>query len=606
MPKILNFVKMKFNFKFLSSQLLVLKKIKIILSLKERRKGYFFIVLMFFGMILETLGIGLIAPVIQVMSDPKILDTNNYLTGVVDFLNITNYKSLIVTFTVGLVVVYVVKNSFLMYFSWFKINYLATLRMNLSNRLFEIYLSKPYAFHLDRNSGQLIQNVATEVAIFNGRCLNSIVIIFTESLVLFGIITLLFILEPYGTLIVVSVLVIFTKLILSFTKKIIKKWGKERQFHDGKKIQHLQQGLAGVKDVLLLGREEYFLNQFKSHNLLSTKPELKQAFLQDIPRLWFEVLAVLGMSFMILIMTLQGKEVSTILAILGVFAAASFRLMPSITRILAAIQSFRYSLPVLDALHEEFNYKAEKNKFISSYNTVNLTNFKNEIAFKNVTFTYGNTADSSLSSISLKIARGQSIGIMGPSGSGKSTLVDILLGLLKPDLGGIFIDNQDIYSNIRSWQDQVGYVPQSIYLIDSSLRNNIAFGIAEDEIDEEMIEYAIKAAHLSDFVSGLPNGLDTYVGERGVRLSGGQRQRIGIARALYPDPSVLVLDEASSSLDNSTEKQIMHTVDQLHLQKTIIIIAHRLSTLENCDWIYKLEKGKIVEEGKPEKLLQKD
>jgi ABC-type multidrug transport system fused ATPase/permease subunit len=596
---------MKFLNKVFFSRLIFFKKIQLILSKKEKTKGLFFVVLMFLGMMLETLGIGLIAPVIQVMSDSEILETDNYMTGIIKFLGISNYDSLIITFTVGLVLIYLIKNLFLMYFSWFKINYLAALRMNLSNRLFNIYLSKPYAFHLDRNSGQLIQNISLEVTIFTGRCLNSIVIIFTESLVLMGIIALLFYLEPYGALIVVTALGIITKLILSFTKKMIKDWAKQRQFHDGKKIQHLQQGLAGVKDVLLLGREDYFLNQFKLHNLQSNLPERKQSFLEDIPRLWFEVLAVLGMTSMILIMTLQGKEITTILAILGVFAAASFRLMPSITRILAAIQAFRFSLPVLDTLHHEFDSELQENKRSNGNKLFNLSKLSKEIEISNITFAYKDSLEPSLSNVNLKIKRGQSIGIIGPSGSGKSTLVDILLGLLKPNVGHIYVDKEDIYGDIRSWQDQVGYVPQSIYLIDSSLRKNIAFGIAEDEIDESRIEYAIHAAHLTDFVNNLPDGLDTYVGERGVRLSGGQRQRIGIARALYPDPSIIVLDEASSSLDNATEKQIMHTVEQLHLQKTIIIIAHRLSTIENCDWIFKLDRGKIIDEGKPDQLLNK-
>jgi ATP-binding cassette, subfamily B, bacterial PglK len=603
MLKILNSLKIMFVPKNLITKFFVFKKIISILSVKDRKKGIFFMILMFFGMVLETLGIGLIAPFIQVMSNPEILKSNNYMAGFGEFLNITNYRSFVFICSLGLVLIYILKNSFLMYFSWYKINFLAKLKMSLSNRLFKIYLDKPYAFHLDRNSGQLIQNIATEVTIFSGRCLNSIVVISTESIVLIGILALLFYLEPYGAGIIACFLFIIVKLILFYTKKRIRKWAKERQFHDGKKIQHLQQGLAGVKDALLLGREKFFLNKYKDHNLRSNKPERYQAFIEDIPRLWFEVLAIFGMASMILIMSLQRKDILTILALLGVFAAAAFRLMPSITRILAAIQALRYTLPIVEVLYEEFNNISEKSSPKSINKAFNLSKLKDNITLSDVTFTYTNSFEPSLSNISLKISRGQSIGVMGPSGSGKSTLVDILLGLLKPDHGVIKIDNQDIYNNLRSWQDQVGYVPQSIYLVDSSLRSNIAFGIRTNEIDEAMVEYAVNAAHLSDFVKGLPEGLDTYVGERGVRLSGGQRQRIGIARALYNNPDVLVLDEASSSLDNDTESQIMLTVDQLHLEKTIVIVAHRLSTLENCDWIYKLEKGKIVAEGPPEKLL---
>ena len=597
---------MKKNYlgKTLSSQIIVFKKIKLILTLRERSKGYIFLILMIIGMFFETLGIGLIAPLIQVISDPKILSSSSYLSVIIDFLNIDNYKTLVITFAIGIIAIYIIKNAFLVYFSWYKINYLATLRMNLSNRLFKIYLSKPYSFHLEHNSGQLIQNIATEVTIFTGRFLTPILVIFTESLIVIGIISLLFFLQPIGTLIVIVLLSVIATIILSLTRKHIQRWGKERQYHDGKKIQHLQQGLGGIKDALLLGRTEYFLNRYKSHNLLSTQPDQKQAFLQEIPRLWIEVLAILGLSSMVMIMIAQNKEVTTIIAILGVFGAAAFRLMPSVTRIIAAIQSLRYSGAVLDALYKEFSHIEHSNINISKSQTSNFTKLVSEINISNVTFTYENVAKPSLSDVSIKIPIGKSIGLIGTSGSGKSTLVDILLGLLKPDFGNIKVDGQDINSNIRSWQNQVGYVPQSIYLVDSSLRNNIAYGVLENEIDDRMIERVIRSAHLSDFVKSLPEGLDTFVGERGVRLSGGQKQRIGIARALYSDPEVIVLDEASSSLDNNTEQQIMHTVDQLHNEKTIIIVAHRLSTLEHCDWIYRLENGRIVEEGGPSTMLK--
>jgi ATP-binding cassette, subfamily B, bacterial PglK len=587
----------------LSYQFLIFKKIKLILTKKEMNKGYIFLVLMIFGMIFETLGIGLIAPMIKVISDPKILINDNYLSSMIQFLKITNITALIFTFSILLVIIYLIKNAFLAYFAWYKIHFIATLRMDIANRLFQIYLSKPYAFHLNRNSGQLIQNISTEVTIFTGRFLNPIVVIFTESLVFIGIVILLFFIEPLGALIVIISLGVITKLILAFTARHIKKWGKERQYHDGQRMQHLQQGLGGVKDVLLLGREDYFLNHYKSHNLYSTRPDRKQSFLQDIPRLWFEVLAILSMTSMIVIMTLDGRDMQSILSVVGVFAAAAFRLMPSITRILAGIQSLRYSSPVLDVLYEEFNYKAENMNYNILKNSLNLPKFHDEISISNLTFTYQNANKPSISNISLTIPHGSSIGIIGESGSGKSTLVDILLGLLQPDNGKIIVDNQNIDENIRSWQNQIGYVPQSIFLTDNSLRNNIAFGVADENIDHKMIDQAIIASHLSDFVGNLPEGLDTFVGERGVRLSGGQKQRIGIARALYADPDILVLDEASSSLDTKTEKQIMLTVEQLQLQKTIIIIAHRLSTIEKCDWIYRLENGKLVEQGKPSEII---
>tara|TARA_B110000008_G_C16964278_1_gene561338 strand:+ start:607 stop:2406 length:1800 start_codon:yes stop_codon:yes gene_type:complete len=599
-------MKKNYIFKILSSKMLVFKKINFILTPKEASRGFIFLFLMIIGMIFETLGIGMIAPLIHVISDPTVLSSNSDFSVIINFLNIESYRSLVITFSIGIVGIYIIKNCFLVYFSWYKIQYLTSLRMNLGNRIFKIYLSKPYSFHLAHNSGQLIQNVSTEVSIFTGRFLAPSLVIFTESLIVIGIISLLLFLEPLGTIILIIFLGLIAKLILSATRKHIQKWGKERQYHDGKKIQHLQQGLGGIKDALLLGRIQFFLNRYKSHNLLSTKPDQKQSFLQEIPRLWIEVLAILGFSAMALVMVIQDNNATKIISILGVFGAAAFRLMPSVTRIIASIQSLRYSGMVLDSLYKEFSHAdmVDINNSKDYSHTNNFTKLSSEINISNITFKYEGADRPSLLNVSLKIPIGKSIGLMGSSGSGKSTLVDILLGLLKPDSGNIMVDGQNINVNTRSWQNQVGYVPQSIYLIDSSLRNNIAYGVEEDSIDDRMIERVIKSAHLSDFVESLPEGINTYVGERGVRLSGGQKQRIGIARALYSDPDIIVLDEASSSLDNKTEKQIMNTVDELHLHKTILIVAHRLTTIEKCDWIYKLENGKIVEEGEPSSMLK--
>jgi ATP-binding cassette, subfamily B, bacterial PglK len=583
-----------------------LRKINSILLARERNKGYIFIAYMFISMFLETLGIGLIAPLIKAISDPNILISNNYLSGIIQLLEIDNFKSLILTFSFGLVIIYLFKNAFLTYFTWFKLNYLSNLRMNLSNRLLKVYLTQPYTFHLQNNSGQLIQNTLSEVTVFTGRLLGPMVVILTESLVLFGIAILLFFIEPIGASFVILLIGFVAKLMLLITRKRIIRWGKERQYHDGKKIQHLQQGLGGVKDALILGKIQYFLDQFKIHNLLSRRPDQKQAFVQEIPRFFFEVLAVIGLVMIIIIMSFQEKEFSSILATLGIFGAAAFRIMPSITRIIAAIQSVRYGYPVLEKLYCEFKLK-ESSYLIDSRVTIdNFAEQGKELIFDNVTFSYPNSSQPSLKNASLSIMHGDCIGIVGASGAGKSTLVDILLGLLKSDDGKVLVNHKDIHKSLSSWQSQIGYVPQFIYLTDDTLRKNIAFGVAEDMIDNDSIDKAINAAQLSDFIKELPYGVNTKVGERGTRLSGGQRQRIGIARALYNNPNIIVFDEATSSLDYSTEKRIMETVYELNKYKTIIIIAHRLSTLEYCDRIYRLESGIVTEETDLDKLLNQN
>jgi ATP-binding cassette, subfamily B, bacterial PglK len=589
---------------FFSSKLKIIKKIKALLSLAERRDTIIFFLLMLVAMLLETFSIGLIVPLIKVLSDPEVISSTNYLSGAINFLGIENYRLLVISVSVALVLAFLIKNLYLAFFIWFKVRFISNLRMNLSNRLFQTYLSQPYTFHLQRNSGQLLQNISTEVLIFTGRLLTPMAVLMSELLVLIGLVILLLIVEPAGALIIMTTFSIIGWLIISLTRPHIKRWGKLRQFHDGKRIQHLQQGLGGVKVALMLQKTDYFLGQYQYHNSQSTYAGKRQGFFSEILRTWFEVLAVIGVAIMILLLTIQDHKVSTVFVVLGVFAAAAFRIMPSVTRIIAAIQSIRYSMPVLNRLHEEFKIK-ESSYYRASFkdDKKKRSNFSDKLIFNNVSFSYPETNKPSLNDVTIKIKHGECIGIIGSSGAGKTTLVDILLGLIQPDSGKISIDGNDISDSVSNWQRQIGYVPESIFLIDDSLRKNIAFGIPDNEINDDLIEKAIRSAQLEDFVKTLPDGVNTFVGERGIRISGGQRQRIGIARALYHDPKVLVFDEATSALDNSTEREIMKTVHLMHQYKTIIIIAHRLSTVEKCDRLYVLDFGKIIDEGIPSDLL---
>ena len=591
---------------FFLNTLLIFKKIKLIFSLKEQKNGLIFLCYMIIAMFLETASIGMIIPLMQVIADPEIMNSSGYMSDFIRFFNINDSYSLMIISAVGLFLVFLIKNIFLSFVAWFRIHFVINLRMNLSNRLFERYLSQPYTFHLQNNSGQLIQNISNEVSIFTGRLLVPLSNLIAEFLVFIGIIILLFIIAPVGTLIIGIFLSLVSGTIIFYTRVHVSRWGIERQFHDGKRIQHLQQGLGGIKDVLFLGRESYFLNKYKSHNKSSARPDIKQTFLQEIPRFWFEMLAISGLCIMIIVLGMQGKNAITLFSTLAVFAAAAFRIMPSVTRILAAFQSLRYSLPVLDKLYNELNPSVLGGSFSLSEEELGKTNseFSNTLTLKNVTYTYPNSKSSSLINVSLNINHGECIGIIGASGSGKSTLVDLILGLLTPNIGDVVVDGENIKRSKRNWQKQIGYVPQSIFLTDDSLRSNIAFGISDDKIDDLLIDQAVYLAQLKELVSSLPDGLETFVGERGVRLSGGQRQRIGIARALYYNPKILVFDEATSSLDSNTETQIMKTVHKLHKDKTIIIVAHRLSTVQDCDRLYKLEFGKIIEEGSSKDILK--
>jgi ABC-type multidrug transport system fused ATPase/permease subunit len=364
--------------------------------------------------------------------------------------------------------------------------------------------------------------------------------------------------------------------------------------HEGLRIQHIQQGMGGVKDIKLLGRADNFLDEYQVHNTGSAQAGEYQLTLHALPRLCLELLGVTGLAILVLAMVYEEKSLEAVLPTLGLFAAAAFRLMPSVNRVLSSIQSFRYAGPAIDILHKELSLA--NGTPAQAPSEVQPIPFQQSLAVDLVTFSYPSTEAQALKGVDLTIRRGTSVGLIGTTGSGKSTLVDIILGLLAPTKGVVRVDGVDIQSNLRGWQDQIGYVPQSIFLTDDTLRRNIAFGINAKLIDENAVWRALKSAQLDEFVKGLPDGLNTFVGERGVRLSGGQRQRIGIARALYYDPQILVLDEATSSLDMKTEQGVMDAVRSLHGKKTIIIVAHRLSTVEQCDRLYRLEQGCLVEE----------
>jgi len=489
--------------------------------------------------------------------------------------------------------VFLFKAIFMGFVVWRQMRFVFGVQAHLSQRLFTAYLRQPYTFHLQRNSAQLIHNLTTEVSAFTFNIMIPGLILLTEGFVVAGFAALLLAVEPLGAVIVVSVLGVAAGTFHHFTRKRVTRWGEARHLHEGLRVQHVQQGLGGAKDVKLLGREAEFLEQYRVHNVQSARVAERQLTLQQLPRLWLEVLAVSGLVLLVLSMLSLGRPLDALLPTLALFAAAAFRLMPSINRILNAAQSLRFAQPVINTLHLELSGFDE----LPAPARGPVEPFGEALELVDVTFTYPEASQPALRGISLSIRRGECVGFVGTSGAGKSTLVDILLGLLTPSSGWVRVDGKDIRRALRNWQDQVGYVPQSIYLTDDTLMRNVAFGLSDAQIVPNAVWRALRAAQLDEFVEALPNGLQTTVGERGVRLSGGQRQRIGIARALYHDPSVVVLDEATSSLDAATERGVMQAVNALAGSKTIIIIAHRLSTVEHCTRLFRLEFGRVTDEG---------
>ena len=536
-------------------------------------------------MILEMLGVGLIIPFMQVLVGDGL---NQYLNKFLNIFNIypTSKYNLIFILLLALAFVYTLKVSFLTYVSYVQTKILADTRVSLQNQLYDTYLNKPYSFHLNNNSSKLIRNINEIDLVVH--VLKSSILLVTETVVFLGVSAFIIFYEPMGSLIVILFLGTFGYLFYHNIQRKVKKWGRTRQVHAGLSLKYLQEGFKSIKDIKILQRSNELINVFTTNNKLVNTSVFKNTFLDSLPKLWLEWLVVLSFILLILLMLFQGQELLYIIPLLGLFAAAAFRLMPSLTRIMNSIQVILYNRAAVDSVFKEFAQESFQNN-INKISTKKIL-LNKEIALKNVNFKYSDSGPLILRDINLNIKSGSAIGLIGESGIGKTTLINIILGLMQPTNGNIYVDGINIFENIKSWQSQIGYVPQNIYLSDDTIKKNIAFALPEEEIDTIAVNKAVMNAKLDSLVNNLSNGLDTKVGEFGDRISGGQRQRIGIARALYTDPKVFILDECTNSLDSKIENQIINEVNFLKGKKTLIMIAHRLSTLENCDCIYKIDK----------------
>lgn len=568
-----------------------LKKTWSLLDEGERKKASLLFFLMLLGTFLETLGIGLVVPALSSISSPSNEMNSTFIGKVGSFFRVTGKEDLIVLGLFIIISVYFIKTIFLTFLAMFQSNFSFGIQQNLSLRLFSIYVKQPYLFHLNRNSAELIRNIGAETH-YLSTVIRSIMTLITELLVLLGVSCLLLVAEPLASVIIFLFLGLISLTFSRYSSVKIKKWGSARIEHDGLKIQSAQEGLGGAKDMKLLGRESFFIDKYAKHNKISVESGKKQSILQQLPSFWLEFLALIALITLIFVMLKRGYFLEDIFPILGLYGMAAFRLLPSVNRVLSNTQTIKYGQVVVETLYNEIS-KLEKSRGSDEARGKKLS-FEKEVCFDKVSFKYPDSENYTLSNIDLTIRKGQFIGFLGPSGSGKSTLIDIFLGLLKPQKGFIKVDGIKLTSaNLKSWQKLIGYVPQVIYLTDDTLLGNIAFGVAASEIDMNAVWTAVKAANLDEWINSLPSGLQTYVGERGVRISGGQRQRIGIARALYHNPDILVLDEATSSLDIKTEEGVMKSVGDLIGKKTILIITHRLSTVSHCDFNFTIKKGVI-------------
>jgi ATP-binding cassette, subfamily B, bacterial PglK len=572
-----------------------------VLTRRQQRTAVALLSLMMVGMLLETLGVGLIIPALALMTHADLAHRYPATGPLLRALGNPDRLHLVTWGMLALVAVYAVKAGFLAWLFWRQSQFVCAVQVDLSRRLFSAYLRQPYGFHLRRNSAELINNVVGEVEQFSHTCLMAGMNLLTEALIVLGISALLLAVAPVGAIVVAAVFGLPSWAFHRLTHEPVLRWGQARQRHEHLRLQQLQQGLGGVKELMLLGRERDCLSQYERHNAASARAINLHQLMQQLPRLGLEVLAVCALAGLVMVMLAGRRPLDSLLPVLGVFAAAAFRLLPSANRMINAVHSIRYALPAITVIHDEVTLS--RAAVCPAAAAPGRIGFQDALTLERVSFQYPGTPAATLQGIELRIPRGSCVGFIGASGAGKSTLIDVILGLQAPTSGLVCVDGADIQHNLRGWQALIGYVPQSIFLTDDTLRRNVALGLPDEEIDDAAVRRAIAAAQLDEFVATLPAGLETTVGERGVRLSGGQLQRIGIARALYHDPQVLVLDEATSALDTATERGVMAAVRALRGRKTLMIVAHRLSTVEHCDWLCRLEAGRIIASGETPRML---
>ena len=555
-----------------------------ILSFQDKKRSLFLFFFILIVVSLEVIGIGMIIPTIIFFLEDDISNKYPSLVAILNFFSIEQDKISLIKFSLTiLITIFLIKNLFLSFFSLYESRFAWGVQAEIQRRLFKHYISQSLTFHNKRNSGKLINNITKEIQIFYHVLMNT-VILFSEIFVFLGISTLLIYYEPiaFFSVVIVSSIVIYFYNLITMNKLL--KLGQVRQKEDGLIIQKIQQSLGGIREVKIYNRELGFFNLFKKSNEELYKISWMNQFIQKIPRLLVEFSIIFSMVIVILTFINLNYSTNYIITVLGLFAVAAVRILPSLTRIYVSIQSIKFGLPAINLLSKELGEikTTSENQIKNSRCFL----FSNEINVKNISFSYPEKKDKIFQGVNLNIKKGDFIGIQGISGSGKSTLIDIILGLLEPSEGKILVDGHDIKKNTLGWQKNISYVPQNVFLTDDKLSRNIAFGINDNDIDLKKIKQAVEQAELDNYVSSLPQGLDTELGERGARLSGGQKQRIGIARALYNQQEILVLDETTSSLDNETEKKIFNTIKKLQKNRTVIIISHNKELMDICKNIY--------------------
>ena len=572
------------------------KEITCVLNKQQTIKliGLGFMILI--GGILETLGVGSVLPLVQTIVNADAMKQNKWVIRIMNFFNISDMTHFTILLLITVILVFAIKNAFLLLLSYVQAKYVNDNQQKVGSYMLEEYLNRPYEFYLNADIPTIFRILDGDIpSVFT--LLMAMISMVTEIVVTVCLFVVVFLIDYKMTLFMMSMLLIMTLIITKVLKPRLNKLGEERIDIQSRSGRWRTKAMYGIKDVKVLGHEHFFADYYSRLTKQGVKVSVGYSVLNNAPAKIIETTSIGGILLYIAICMSNGVSAASLLPQITAFGVAAVRLIPSINRINTQMTNIAYCQPSLDYVYENVDFTKYKQagRYVpdAPKNETPIV-VDDDIRLKDVSYRYPNTEKMILDHADMIVPIGKSVGVVGPSGAGKSTAIDIFLGLLRPQEGRVECRDRDVMDNYRSWLSHIGYIPQTIYLSDDSIRDNIAFGVPEEEIDDDRIWQVLKEAQMEEFVKKLPDGLDTSTGDRGIRISGGERQRLGIARALYHNPDVLVFDEATSALDNATEKAVMEAIDSFHGKKTMLIIAHRLNTIENCDYIYKVENGKIT------------
>ncbi len=578
----------------------ILKKLNLIMTGQQKRYAILVFAMTIVGGIFETLGVSVVLPLVQVMIQPEQLLRNKYVSLVAEALSLDTISKLVTAICIVTILIYVVKNLYMCLLAYVKTTYSNKIGRELATQILKAYTQREYVFFLGYSSSECLRDIGTDVSGVINVLTNGFSLL-TDCITVFLIVIFILCVNYKFALVVLAIAALCLLLVLKVFRNLCREWGQKQRINGEQLHKYSLELFQGIKEIKILGRRRFFVRKYEEANERQSRLNGKFAIALASPAYMIEALFVSGFLITLCLGNVFSADLQSMVPQLAAFAIAAFRVLPSLGKISSSINNVVYSVPMVNATYEHMkDVRGNGMRQEEDDDNEIKAKFENEISINHISWQYPNAENKVIDGLSMKIKKGMSVAFIGASGAGKTTLADIILGLLQPQEGNVTLDGRDIRELGRGWSNLLGYVPQTSYLINDTIRNNVAFGIEAKYIDDEKVWDSLEQAQLKEFVESLPYGLETKIGEAGVRFSGGQRQRLAIARALYPDPEILVLDEATSALDNETEKAFVESIERLQKVKTLIVVAHRLTTVKNCDIIYEIGHGSATKKEKSE------